>query len=105
MGLLVAFLSHDALLYFLTCEGLGTCGAYAPGLEEATTWHLNGSGGGLELGSELKGFPERGWKSALSPCGWISESMHATLLLALDVPEAGGLVWVVDGQADSSNVL
>lgn len=25
--------------------------------------------------------------------------------LALDVPEAGRLVWVVDGQADGSNVL
>lgn len=31
--------------------------------------------------------------------------MHATVRLTLNIPEAGGLVWVVDCQADSSNVL
>lgn len=31
--------------------------------------------------------------------------MHATVRLTLNIPEAGGLVWVVDCQADSSDIL
>lgn len=62
------------------------------------------------MGSEscvqrLQGFPEQGWRSAVNPCRQSIESMHATVRLTLNIPEAGGLVWVVDGQADSSDVL
>lgn len=43
--------------------------------------------------------------SALNPVDRLVRPMHVTQRLTLDVPEAGGLVWVVDGQADSSDVL
>jgi hypothetical protein len=66
-----------------------------------------GAGGGLKESwvQRLQGFPEQGWRSAINPCRQMIKSMHITLRLTLNIPEAGGLVWVVDGQADSSNVL
>lgn len=52
-----------------------------------------------------QGFPEQGWWSAINPCRQIIKSMHIIPRLTLNIPEASGLVWVVDGQADRSNVL
>lgn len=53
----------------------------------------------------LQGFPEQGWRSAINPCRQKIKSMHLALRLTLDIPEARGLVWVVDSQADGSDVL
>lgn len=64
-------------------------------------------GGGLKESwvQRLQGFPEQGWRSCSDPCRQIIKSTHAALRLTLNIPEASGLVWVVDGQADSSDVL
>lgn len=66
-----------------------------------------GAGGRLKESwvQRPQGFPEQGWRSAINPCRQIIKSMHIIPRLTLNIPEAGGLVWVVDGQADSSNVL
>lgn len=76
-------------------------------LDKAAAWHPTGAEGGLKESwvRTPQGFPEQGWRSAVNPWRQIIESMHATVRLALHIPEAGGLVWVVDGQADSSDVL
>lgn len=63
---------------------------------------------GIQMGAgvqRLQGFPEQGWRSAINPCRQKIKSMHLALRLTLNIPEARGLVWVVDGQADSSDVL
>lgn len=75
--------------------------------DEAVLGIQMGAGGGLRESwvQRLQGLPEQGWRSAINPCREIIKSMHSTQGLTLNIPEAGGLVWVVDGQADSSNVL
>lgn len=102
-GLLMA-LSEPLRTAVLSCaRGTHTVGL----LQEAAAWHPTGAEGGLKESwvRTPQGFPEQGWRSAVNPWRQIIESMHATVRLALHIPEAGGLVWVVDGQADSSDVL
>lgn len=102
-GLLMS-LSEPLRTAVLSCaRGTHTVGL----LQEAAAWHPTGAEGGLKESwvRTPQGFPEQGWRSAVNPWRQIIESMHATVRLALHIPEAGGLVWVVDGQADSSDVL
>lgn len=85
-----------------------TCGACTVGLVDRRLFGIQmGAGGRLKESwvQRPQGFPEQGWRSAINPCRQIIKSMHIIPRLTLNIPEAGGLVWVVDGQADSSNVL
>lgn len=85
-----------------------TCGACTVGLVDRRLLGIQmGAGGRLKESwvQRPQGFPEQGWRSAINPCRQIIKSMHIIPRLTLNIPEAGGLVWVVDGQADSSNVL
>lgn len=85
-----------------------TCGACTVGLVDRRLLGIQmGAGGRLKDSwvQRPQGFPEQGWRSAINPCRQIIKSMHIIPRLTLNIPEAGGLVWVVDGQADSSNVL